>query len=43
MTSRVQLIAKVVGITKIWVNLALATHMTTVRHHKIYFDKENKL
>jgi len=43
MTSWVQLIANVVGNTKIWVNLALAAHMTTVRDHIIYFDKENKL
>ena len=42
--SWVQLTANVVGNTKIWVNLALATHMITVRDHtEIFFNKENKV
>jgi hypothetical protein len=42
--SWVQLTANVIGNTKVWVNLALATHMTIVRDHtEIYFAKENKV
>jgi len=44
MTSWVQLTANVVGNTKVWVNLALATHMTAASNHTvIFFDKENKV
>jgi hypothetical protein len=44
MSSWVQLTVNVVGNTKVWVNLALATHMTAGSNHTvIFFDKENKV